>query len=145
MTNKAKPTYAEQLQSPKWQKKRLEIFNRDKWTCRLCGDKAKTLHVHHLLYCHGLRPWEYDNDFLITLCHDCHIIVMPQVDISLAVFALEIMAAFGVDSNAYLLNLSNSFKALDRSEMMAMLNTMESIHGRVVVEALQEYRKEKRH
>ena len=32
--------YSEQLKSPKWQKKRLEIMQRDKFTCQLCGDKV---------------------------------------------------------------------------------------------------------
>ncbi|OYU56916.1 MAG: hypothetical protein CFE25_06740 [Chitinophagaceae bacterium BSSC1] len=30
------------------------------------------MHVHHLYYKVGLKPWEYDNDALITLCWKCH-------------------------------------------------------------------------
>jgi 5-methylcytosine-specific restriction endonuclease McrA len=33
-----KKTYSELLKSPKWQKKRLEIMSRDKFTCKKCGD-----------------------------------------------------------------------------------------------------------
>lgn len=32
----------------------------------------KGLNVHHKYYIEGKKPWEYDNDVLITLCQDCH-------------------------------------------------------------------------
>lgn len=63
-------TYAEKLKSPKWQKRRLEILERDKFTCKKCGDTETTLHVHHLSY-HG-EPWEAPNSELDTLCEHCH-------------------------------------------------------------------------
>lgn len=65
-------TYYEALKSPKWQKKRLEIMERDNFKCRKCGDKDTTLNVHHLEYGKGKKPWDYDNFKLITLCQDCH-------------------------------------------------------------------------
>ena len=68
-------TYAEKLKHPKWQKKRLEILSRDKFTCKKCGDKDTTLHVHHLEYSKGKEPWEYPNKSLITLCGDCHLTI----------------------------------------------------------------------
>lgn len=64
--------YSELLQNPKWQKKRLEILERDKFTCRSCNADWKTLHVHHLYYDNKLKPWEYKEWDLITLCEDCH-------------------------------------------------------------------------
>lgn len=63
-------TYSEKLTDPRWQKKRLEILNRDNWTCTKCGEKNDTLHVHHFQY-HG-EPWEIDNSLLVTLCKRCH-------------------------------------------------------------------------
>lgn len=68
-------SYAEKLKDPRWQKKRLEILQRDEWTCRYCGDKETTLHVHHDFYIPGEEPWEADEYFLITLCSDCHELV----------------------------------------------------------------------
>lgn len=65
-------TYAEQLKSPKWQKKRLEILERDSFTCTSCGDKEKQLHVHHGAYLSGMKVWDYDDSMLHTLCSDCH-------------------------------------------------------------------------
>lgn len=64
--------YSEQLKDPRWQKKRLEILQRDDFTCQICGHKDKTLHVHHVYYKKGLKPWEYKDSSLITLCEDCH-------------------------------------------------------------------------
>ena len=64
--------YAEKLKDPRWQKKRLEILERDKWMCRGCCETQKTLHVHHIFYVHGLEPWDVPSGLLITLCSDCH-------------------------------------------------------------------------
>ncbi len=63
-------TYSEKIKDPRWQKKRLEIFNRDNWTCQICGDKESTLHIHH--YDYSGDPWEIENDYLKTLCENCH-------------------------------------------------------------------------
>lgn len=64
--------YSEKLKSPKWQKKRLEIMNRDGFQCQMCFDTEETLTVHHKYYTKGKQPWQYDNECLITLCEDCH-------------------------------------------------------------------------
>jgi hypothetical protein len=65
-------TYIEKLKSPKWQKKRLEILNRDKFTCQNCCDKDSQLQIHHLYYEKNSDPWEQENKSLLTLCEDCH-------------------------------------------------------------------------
>lgn len=64
--------YAEQLKSPKWQKKRLEILERDNWTCQLCNGTEEQLHVHHTIYLPNRMAWEYENIHLVALCHACH-------------------------------------------------------------------------
>ena len=63
-------TYAEKLKDPRWQKKRLEIFNRDNWKCTKCGNDKITLAVHHESY--SGNPWEVSNDKLTTICEPCH-------------------------------------------------------------------------
>jgi len=65
-------TYSEKLKDPHWQKKRLDIMQRDNFTCRVCGDKKKTLHVHHVKYYKYTEPWEINNEYLFTLCEKCH-------------------------------------------------------------------------
>lgn len=69
----AKKTYGELLKDPRWQKKRLEIMQRDNFMCQECGDDKSPLAVHHLIYYTNRLPWEYDNDELKTLCEGCHI------------------------------------------------------------------------
>lgn len=64
--------YSEKIKSPQWQKKRLEILERDGWKCKICGDDESTLHVHHRIYKTGKEPWDYPDDALITLCEKCH-------------------------------------------------------------------------
>lgn len=70
----AKISYIEKLKNPLWQKKRLEIFQRDGFRCTSmgCFEDGKTLHVHHLDYISGREPWDYPNEYFMTLCEDCH-------------------------------------------------------------------------
>jgi hypothetical protein len=63
-------TYSDKLKSPKWQKKRLQILERDNWQCQYCKDTESQLQVHHLKYTG--EPWEAKNEDLITTCCDCH-------------------------------------------------------------------------
>ncbi len=65
-------TYSEKLKDPRWQKKRLEILNRDNFSCWYCGDSKSTLHVHHEMYFSGDEPWETPDECLSTVCEDCH-------------------------------------------------------------------------
>ena len=64
--------YREQLKDPRWQRKRLEVMQRDEFTCQRCNDKTSPLVVHHYRYIKGHAPWEYDNSDLVTLCENCH-------------------------------------------------------------------------
>lgn len=68
----ANKTYSEKLKSPKWQKIRLKILERDQFTCMSCFDKESTLHVHHKHYIFGNEIWDYTEDNFITLCENCH-------------------------------------------------------------------------
>jgi len=65
-------TYKGKLIDIRWQKKRLEIYKRDKFQCRSCYAHEGSMHVHHLRYLMKHEPWEYDDDDLITLCDNCH-------------------------------------------------------------------------
>ncbi len=62
--------YAEKLLDPRWQKRRLQIFDRDDWCCQICSNPELTLHVHHRWY-EG-EPWEAPDEALVTLCAECH-------------------------------------------------------------------------
>lgn len=75
-----RPTYREKLMDPRWQRKRLEIMERDKFTCRHCASADETLHVHHGYYARGKDPWDYANETLQTLCHECHGYAQDRLD-----------------------------------------------------------------
>ena len=65
-------SYSEKLKDPRWQRKRLEIMQRDLFVCSSCGNAEATLHVHHDYYVKGREPWDYPSFALKTLCADCH-------------------------------------------------------------------------
>lgn len=98
--------YIEKLQDPRWQKKRLKIFERDGWRCVNCGRDEQTLHVHHVKYSNG-EPWEVEDSSLLTLCHDCHASISGK-DVTLDGcfhvfrFAQRILKDLGVDKDELL-------------------------------------------
>jgi len=63
-------TYQEKLKDPRWQRKRLKVFDRDGWKCQECGNDKEMLAVHHKKY-HG-EPWQAPLKELITVCDTCH-------------------------------------------------------------------------
>ena len=95
----SKKTYSEKLKSPKWQKKRLEILQRDNFKCVLCGDTETELHVNHKKYTG--EPHEAPNEDLETLCKYCHFLhhwivegelesVIKQIDDNCYAFAFKL-------------------------------------------------------
>jgi hypothetical protein len=67
-----KTDYAQKLQDPRWQRKRLEVMQAAGWACVICGDKDEELNVHHPAYSAYHEPWEYLN--LQCICRTCHTI-----------------------------------------------------------------------
>lgn len=64
--------YSQLLKVPEWQKKRLEIFNRDGFKCTQCGNDREEIQIHHIEYFEGRMPWDYPGELLTTLCKTCH-------------------------------------------------------------------------
>ncbi len=67
MHNKQK--YHQYLKSQRWRGKTNAVKSRDRWRCRRCGIKNKSLHVHHLTY---ERIFKEPLTDLISLCRSCH-------------------------------------------------------------------------
>lgn len=84
----AKMPYFEQLRSPNWQRRRLEIMSRDEFMCRACYDQESTLNVHHKHYIKGRMAWEYGDDELVTLCEACHEDMHRQADVMKRIFSM---------------------------------------------------------
>jgi 5-methylcytosine-specific restriction endonuclease McrA len=81
--------YKEDLQHPQWQKKRLEIMERDGWKCCLCKCESKQLHVHHTYYDNEIALWEYDNESLVTVCYNCHKVIHKVLNKIAGLIAFE--------------------------------------------------------
>ena len=64
--------YADKLRDPRWQKVRLQVFERDDWTCQACGSNEAPLAVHHLYYVAEREPWDLPLTAFVTLCEVCH-------------------------------------------------------------------------
>lgn len=65
-----KKEYRLLLNDPRWIARRLEILERDNYTCSVCGCDDN-LQVHHRVY-EELAPWEYKDEDLVTMCDSCH-------------------------------------------------------------------------
>lgn len=65
-------SYAEQLRHPKWQEKRLRVFQAAGFRCARCESNSRELHAHHKLYLKGHKAWEYEDDLIECLCDRCH-------------------------------------------------------------------------
>ena len=64
--------YEEKLKDPRWHQRRLQVLIRDKYKCQKCSHKSKSNEVHHVVYVYGWEPWDYPDEYLMTLCRDCH-------------------------------------------------------------------------
>jgi len=93
---------------PRWQKKRLEILERDGYICQSCGAEDKTLHVHHQYYEYGKKPWEYPNKSLFCYCEDCH----KRIE----------------EEKKQILSLIKKMEPCDYSQVLGYITTMEASH-----------------
>lgn len=64
-------TYQEQLLTPEWKELRDHILERDGHECQTCMNK-ENLQVHHKKYFFDVPAWYYPDNYLITLCNECH-------------------------------------------------------------------------
>jgi hypothetical protein len=69
---KTKIPYWELLRDPRWQRKRLEVYEAADFSCEWCGESEKTLNAHHTYYLKNRSPWDYPTEHLRCLCEDCH-------------------------------------------------------------------------
>jgi hypothetical protein len=90
-TKTTENTFFDQYKDPRWQKKRLEVLEAFNYSCLFCGEKHKTLHVHHVYYVSGRSVWEYEICELMVLCDECHASVHTLKDqLSKQVFTLHL-------------------------------------------------------
>lgn len=117
----SKPYY-EKLKDPRWQKKRLEVFERDEFSCCRCEGDEDTLHVHHGHY-DKRDPWEHENETLWTVCKDCHIIIQNQLNFIKheigEICPVDYQEVAAIVSNLKLLNPNDYCKLYDFIKLLA--------------------------
>lgn len=116
-------SYHKKLKDPRWQKKRLEILERDDFTCQNCGSQNETLQIHHWKY--NSDPWEIEDCFLVTLCGLCHEKITEDInEIKNIIFEATIRyngLHFGVANNTisyHISELKMNIKAMCDSFLM---------------------------
>lgn len=114
-------TYKEKLLDPRWQRKRLEILQRDNFTCQSCGDEKSTLHIHHKRYLRGREPWDVPNDILITLCEFCHEKEKDEMEEYTPILIEQIKDKFLGDDVREIAHAFNKLKILGDSHITASL------------------------
>ena len=55
--------------------RRREIYARDEWRCRLCGERSKLLTLHHVLPVWARPDLADDEANVVSLCRSCHLSV----------------------------------------------------------------------
>ena len=119
--------YSDKLKDPRWQRKRLEILNRDNFSCSECEDASTQLQIHHKKY-YG-EPWEADNSDLITLCEHCHKCYEMMKRVDFTVMKIVNSGAFKlIKTDAGIIIYDKSFKntlsILIDSESLNKLNSL---------------------
>jgi hypothetical protein len=64
--------YQEQLRDPRWQRRRLEIFQDANFKCEDCANGHEELNVHHSAYLKDIPAWDHPKELLHCLCRSCH-------------------------------------------------------------------------
>lgn len=143
--------YWQKLQDPRWQKKRLEVFDRDGFACRSCNSKTDTLQVHHLYYISKREPWEYPLGAFKTLCVDCHKAILSGDQSENWEFLVAIENDIDLNSGGFnfstsLIHFSHSVGWSDFEVMMAFSEVMDE--GLINADTLSDWKskiRDKRH
>jgi hypothetical protein len=96
---------------PLWQKKRLEIMQRDGFRCVSCDSEEDILNVHHTVpYRKGAKPWEYENKELTTLCENCHKEISEIVEYAKAVI---MNSCYCIDTATEIKNIMTEIRGMN--------------------------------
>ena len=113
----AQTKYYEKFKDPRWQKKRLEVLQRDEFMCQICLDTSSTLHIHHRRYIQKL------NDVLKTQFFSDDIIRIMEGFCGLKIsYPSEVMASiinFGLKSNKVMQYMDKEFWNYNKKKMRA--------------------------
>lgn len=70
--NKTREQRIKDRKLPQTREWRINVFERDNYTCQCCKETTKTLNAHHLNGYHWFVDGRFKVENGITLCEDCH-------------------------------------------------------------------------
>lgn len=76
--HRAKTKKSKAKDTAKYKAFRIEVLNRDLFTCVSCGEVGGYLEVHHLMPKKEYPDLIYDIDNGVTLCLECHFDSHPE-------------------------------------------------------------------
>ena len=120
--NKKLALFKEGFKSPKWQKLRLEVLDRDGWKCVRCGDDKSQLHVHHPVYNPDfIYPYSYSAQELVSLCDGCHedehlVLKVNQAEVLLCLVRVGYYGAYDLED---VMSFLNTFKGDEFKKFVA--------------------------
>jgi len=127
-------SYFELLRDPRWQKKRLKIMERDGFMCISCQSDTETLNVHHAVqYRKNIKPWEYEDDELITLCEKCHKEISEIIDNCMNII---IGRCWGIDSATELYKIIMELDGMNPYELNRTWKILATIRNPNYVQAI---------
>ncbi len=126
-------SYAEKLRDPRWQRKRLEIMQRDCFRCLECGDAGETLNVDHGYYEYGRDPWDYPDWSLRTLCRTHHEhITERRKQLKMLIGAMGILDVERLIRHAVLSDEPRPVGNVSKAESIKMKLAMASSHEEAI-------------
>lgn len=136
----SKQNYWEKLRDPRWQRKRLEVMERDDFSCRSCGSNEKTLNVHHKTYRKNAEPWDYEDENFVTYCEDCHgtmhsekDFLMMNVDTVKKIAMIANIAYFCTDEQIQKMRALTAIGAIHQGQDLGLHNYVKAANDAVSI------------
>lgn len=82
--------YKKLLLDTRWIEKKKAILKRDGYKCTICKSTLN-LDVHHLYYIPKLKPWEYEDEGLKTVCNLHHELLTFELPKLAGILAYKIL------------------------------------------------------
>lgn len=130
--------YTDRLKDPRWQKRRLEIMQRDGFRCFICESGTETLNVHHKLYLPQHDSWEYMDEQLVTLCEADHKAIHSVWPNGVATFRSVDLFKSVSSIHSLFVSFLNDERLLplyaQRNQLIQMMATTANVEAAILVE-----------
>ena len=63
---------ANDMSSLEYKDWRSDVFEKDDYTCRICGNRGVVLNAHHIISYNDFPNFRYDTNNGVVICEECH-------------------------------------------------------------------------